>query len=158
MDKIQGILNHPIFEGSLKKIEQLEVDRKYCKHDMKHFTTVAKIMQKINEQEKLAYSVEQIYGAALLHDLGKFIQYETGEAHQYAGLRIAEIIMSDVGYDEADITLIIKGISEHSGWNQRSGFSELLRRSDKLSRPCYECKVSEQCKWPMEMRNKRSYL
>lgn len=158
MDKIQGIINHPVFMDSIKQIELLEMERKYCKHDMKHFVAVTKIMTNINNKENLLYTDEQIHAAGLLHDVGKFIQYQTGEPHQYAGIDIAETIMSDVGFSQADISLVLTAIKEHSGWVKREGFSELLRKSDKLSRQCYECQVSDQCKWPIEMRNKRSYL
>ncbi len=158
MDKIQGIINHPIFIESVNKIAEMEANRLYCKHDRKHFTTVIEIMIKINMEQDLAYTNEQIYAAGLLHDIGKCVQYETGEPHQYAGKKIAENIMIDVGYDRTDISLVLKAIEEHSGWIKREGFSELLRSADKLSRQCFECNVSEQCKWPLEMRNKRSYL
>ena len=48
--------------------------------------------------KKSGDSKERIYAAALLHDIGRHIQYENGTPHQIAGLPIAEQILTDCGF------------------------------------------------------------
>lgn len=158
MNHASKIMAHSLFIECTEKIKEYEDNRKFCLHDRMHFLEVTRIMEVINIEDGLDYPLSWIQGAGLLHDIGKFIQYETGEPHQYAGVEIARKILVDCDYHINDIEIIIKAIQEHSGWVKREGFSELLRKSDKLSRRCFECKASVKCKWPIEMRNKRSYL
>lgn len=156
--KIQEITSHVLFIECTEKIQAYEENRVFCLHDYAHFLEVVSIMDKINREDRMGYPDEWIYGAGLLHDIGKCVQYETGVPHQIAGTKIAKTILLDCGYSKEGISVILKAIKEHSGWTQREGFSELLRKADKLSRKCYQCEASSLCKWPEEMRNKRNYL
>lgn len=158
MDQKNKIMSHPLFIKCYDNIKKYEYDREFCLHDSTHLLEVVRIMKCINIKEELGYPLSWIYGAGLLHDIGKFIQYESGIPHQIAGLDIAQKILLDCSYKEEEIEEILRAIKEHSGWIKRDGFSELLRMSDKLSRRCFECKASMKCKWPTEVRNKRSYL
>lgn len=158
MNKINEIITHPLFIEKLREIEVYERNRKFCKHDISHYFEVNKIMMELNIKHKLGYSDEMICGGALLHDLGKAIQYKDGTNHQEAGIEIAKRILKDCQYDNEEIEIICLAISEHSGFDTKQGYSELLRKSDKLSRRCFECKATLECKWPEKMRNKRSYL
>ena len=47
-----------------------------------------------NIQEKK----DQFYVTGLLHDIGRVAQYETGEHHSVAGVRIAEKLLTEIGY------------------------------------------------------------
>lgn len=158
MDIIEKLKTHPDFITCLEEIEKFEHKRIFCKHDMPHFIEVGKIMEMENEKEDLGYSREVIWAASLLHDLGKSVQYKDETPHHIAGQEIARTILRECDYSDSDIEDICKAIKEHSGFDKKMGLSELLRKSDKLSRRCFECKAYKDCKWPIERRNKRSYI
>ena len=41
---------------------------------------------------------DQFYVTGLLHDIGRVAQYETGEHHSVAGVRIAEKLLTEIEY------------------------------------------------------------
>ena len=89
MDRIDKILKHDLFIENLKKNQAAEADRRFCRHDMAHFLDVARIGTIINLEENLGISKEVIYGAALLHDIGKHRQYGEGIPHEQASAQIS---------------------------------------------------------------------
>ena len=74
MERVNRILNHPVFLEKLAKNQAAEADRRFCRHGMEHFLDVARIGMILNLQENLQIEQEWIYGAALLHDIGKHMQ------------------------------------------------------------------------------------
>ncbi|MFQ9392946.1 MAG: HD domain-containing protein [Lachnospiraceae bacterium] len=81
-----GFLKDPLYRTCLSKIALFERDRIFCGHDMAHFLDVARLAYIFNLEENLGIEKEEIYTAALLHDVGRFVQYEDGTPHQLAGL------------------------------------------------------------------------
>lgn len=158
MKNRQQILNHDLYKKYLKEIHELEIGRVFCLHNMEHLVDVENIMYKLNMKYELGYEKKLIYGAALLHDIGKSSQYKDGMEHTIIGAQIATDILRDCNYSKTEIEIISSAIKAHSGFTETIGFSELLRKADKLSRKCYQCEAVSMCKWPKEMRNKRSYL
>lgn len=49
-----------------------------------------------NLERNLGLKKESIYAAALLHDIGKYAQYEEGIPHEIKSAEIAGIILSDM--------------------------------------------------------------
>ena len=43
MNRIQNILDHPIYQRYLAEIEQAEAQREFCRHGFDHCLTVARI-------------------------------------------------------------------------------------------------------------------
>lgn len=155
-DRIGKILNHNLFIENLKKNMTAEADRRFCRHDMVHFLDVARIATIINLEEKLGIPGDLIYGAALLHDIGKHRQYEEGIPHEQASTLIATEILGDCGFDEKETDVIKDAILQHRNSeiiSERS-LRGVLYRADKASRPCFACEAEGDCNWKEGRKNK----
>ena len=67
MERIDKILQHKKFQKYVKKNKKKEMNRIFCHHDLVHFLDVARIGWILNLDKEL------LYGAALLHDIGRHI-------------------------------------------------------------------------------------
>ena len=155
MERIGRILNHPIFLENLQKNEAAESDRKFCRHNMVHFLDVARIGRIINAEEAFGLSLDLIYAAAFLHDIGKHLQYSEKIPHEKASARIAPLILKDCGFEEWEAKAIVTAISAHRDISVRDekDLRGLLYRADKASRACFACKMQEECKWKDGKKN-----
>lgn len=156
MSRIDAIIRHPLFLQHMEKNEAAERDRLFCRHDMGHLLDVARIAMLINLEEGLGLTKELLYGAALLHDIGRHEQYENGTPHEEAGARIAPSILADCGYDEKETSVITEAVRMHRS-GEAAGSADLngvLYRADKLSRPCFCCKAESACNWKEEKKNR----
>ena len=98
MERVNRILQHEAFKWHMRENEEAEKERIFCHHDMVHFLDVARIAMILNLQEGVGISQGVIYGAALLHDIGRHEQYKDGTPHETASARIAPDILADCGY------------------------------------------------------------
>ncbi|MBQ6128187.1 MAG: HD domain-containing protein [Lachnospiraceae bacterium] len=148
------ILSNDKFKSIVAHIEELESDRIFCHHDMGHFLDVARIAVLMAEEEKITVRRDIVYAAALLHDIGRAIQYESGQAHEIAGVAIAQDILEECGCAKDDITLIVEAIRQHGNEaiKDNNDFSGLLYRADKASRKCYMCNAADRCHKAPEKR------
>ena len=87
MERVNRILSHPLYREYYGKLERLEKDRKFCRHQMGHLLDVARIACIRNLEEGLGLDKEIIYAAAVLHDIGKSLQYEKKIPHETASNR-----------------------------------------------------------------------
>lgn len=96
-----------------------------------------------------------IYGAALLHDIGRHEQYKNGIPHETASARIAPDILAACGYAPKEIQEITEAIALHrdSATVKRHDLAGILYRADKASRACFVCKASGQCNWKEDKKN-----
>lgn len=140
---------------NLEKNITAEADRCFCRHDMAHFLDVARIGVIINLEEKLEIPYEMIYGAALLHDIGKHRQYGEGIAHEQASAAIAPEILRDCGFDEKETDVIIDAILQHRNSDviSEKNLRGVLYRADKASRPCFSCRAEKDCSWKGSKKN-----
>lgn len=71
------------YQNLLSEIEDLKKERVYCKHDLAHFMDVARIASLIwiEEGSSVELNKDIIYAAALLHDIGRVIEYNEGISH-----------------------------------------------------------------------------
>lgn len=157
MNRIDKILHHDLFVRNLEKNKAAEAERRFCRHDMEHFLAVARIGMIINLEEKLGIEKEIIYAAALLHDIGKHLQYSAGIPHEKASAELAPEILRACGFDEKETCVIVEAILSH---RKREAFSErnlngLLYRADKASRPCFACAAESECNWKGSKKNMR---
>jgi len=120
MKRIDAILHHPLFTQTLTRLEALEADRMYCHHGLPHLLDTARIAYILQceeyKQQPCALPplpAEQIYAAALLHDIGRVRQYEEGIPHETAGLPLAKQILSECDFDEEEQTMILSAIRFH---------------------------------------------
>jgi len=155
MDRVEKIRNHELFLYHLRANEKAEVQRCFCLHNMAHFLDVARIGMIINLEEKIEVCKEWIYAAALLHDLGKHIQYEDGTPHEKASAKIAPLILKDCGFDEEEIAVIISAILSHRdvAVAAEQNLKGILYRGDKASRACFACKSEAECNWKDGKKN-----
>ncbi len=157
MDKIDLILNNAIFKEHLNRINEAEIDRIYCLHGMAHLLDVARISYIINLEEGLNYDKEVVYAMALLHDIGRNLEYSKGMSHHQVGGDIALGILKDVGFNDGDCQKIcdaIKGHKELKNDGDKTSLDYLLYKADKLSRNCFSCKAYESCYWEESKKNK----
>lgn len=155
MERIDRILAHPLYCRCLDRIRQHEKTRIFCGHDMGHLLDVARLAWIFNLEQGLHLEKERVYAAALLHDIGRHIQYETGEPHQQAGLPIARQILCDCGFSDEEVQDILAAIASHRNWQVcgQKNLSGLLYRADKLSRSCFGCLARDECNWSAEKKN-----
>ena len=157
MDRINKILNHPVFVECIKKNEMAEAKRSFCHHDIEHLCAVARITMLLNVEEDAGIPKDVVYGAALLHDTGRYKQYADGTPHEDAGGEFARLILPECGYNEEEISCIIGAIASHRGSSEKTRegvLAELLYRADKMSRNCRFCKVYEECNWSKEKKDR----
>lgn len=157
MDRIHKILNHNLFLFHLRENEAAEVQRCFCRHNIVHFLDVARIGMILNLEENLELDREIIYAAALLHDLGKHIQYEKGTPHETVSAGIAPKILSECGFDDKETHVIVDAILSHRdvAVEKERSLRGILYRADKASRACFACAVQEECNWKADKKNLR---
>lgn len=156
-DRINNILNHVLFIENLRKNAAAEADRCFCRHDMAHFLDVARIGMIINLEEGMGIPKDLIYGAALLHDIGKHRQYEEGIPHEQASAAIAPGILRDCGFDENETHVITDAILQHRNSKviPERNLRGVLYRADKASRPCFTCEAEQDCNWKDGRKNRK---
>ncbi len=154
MDRVNAIINSKEFKKYLKKIKACEKNRKFCKHNMTHFMNVARIAYIFALEEGIKIDKEIIYTIALLHDIGRFVQYEDKIPHERASVDLADDILIKCGYDLIETSIILSCIFNHRNKNNPKGsLEEIIYRADKCSRPCYKCKYKKECDWDSKKKN-----
>ena len=155
MERVERIRANGLFARELAKIEELEKDRIYCRHGMGHLLDVARIGRIFILEEEADIPGDVMYAAALLHDIGRAEEYENGTPHDEASVRIARKVLEESGYGCEEIEEICLAIAGHRGEADGAGskLAQILKKADKLSRPCYACDARDTCKWPDEKKN-----
>lgn len=155
MDLTDKIINNRDYKSCMEKIEAFEKDRIFCKHDADHAFAVARIAYCLNLERGYGISKDTIYCAALLHDIGRCRQYETGQPHDEAGVELSRDILEACKASGALKEEILEVISSHRGECRKEGspLAEIIREADNLSRSCFNCKASRECNWSQDRRN-----
>lgn len=155
MERFTQIINNTVFLAHLRAIEELESDRIFCRHNYTHFFDVARIAMLINVEEDYKIDKDMIYAAALLHDVGRDVEYTSGLRHELASAQICVDILKSTGYDEEQIEEIAMAIQNHRNKDikDEKSLSGLIYRADKLSRACYLCNAYDRCSKAYDKRN-----
>jgi len=155
LSRIDKILENSDYKACIKQIEAHEIDRELCGHDLGHFIDVARIATILSLEEGIILSRDHIYAAALLHDIGRHIQYENGTPHEVASAKISEAILESAGFNKVEIEGIKIAILNHRNETikEEKSLSGFLYRADKLSRNCYSCTASALCDWTADNKN-----
>ena len=85
MEYVEKLSGDREYRQLLERLKELEKDRIYCHHGIGHLLDVARIAYIENLEAQLGLEKEDIYIAALLHDLGRVDEYESGIGHHIAG-------------------------------------------------------------------------
>lgn len=158
MDRVNKILKNSQFKDYLSKNKIEEKDRLFCKHDMRHIIDVARVAYILSLEKELHIKKDIIYATALLHDIGRWKEYQNKEKdHAKESADLSKEILQKCDYNKEEIELITDAISNHREKDHHnSTLSEILYQSDKLCRPCYECEAIKECKRFKD--NKEPYL
>lgn len=154
MERLNDLLNDAQYQHYLTKNKILEKERIFCKHDLQHFLDVARLAYLINLEQSLGFSKEVIYAAALLHDIGRFMEYEEKISHEKASWQLALPLLEQYGFDETEKALLKEAILGHRKEGS-SEFGQLIYKADKLSRTCLACEAQKECYWDSQKKNLR---
>ena len=160
MYRVNRILRHPLWQGAMAQIEEAEKNRIYCRHDLTHLLDTARLAYIENLEKNLGLNKELLYAAALLHDIGRGLEYTQGVPHDEAGCMLAGTILQETGFCESERMEILQAIFSHRREGEQSecrsecNLADLLYRADKGSRNCFYCKHGDTCKWSEEKKNK----
>lgn len=154
MERLNNILCNKEFKTYLSKTMEVERDRVFCRHDLDHFMSVARIAYIMNLERNLSLSKEIIYSSALLHDIGRFMEYKNNIPHDEASGDLAPGILKECGFHEEEINIIVGAIKNHRNpHNLKDSLNEIIYLSDKASRSCFSCSVVDECRWSREKKN-----
>lgn len=171
MDRINKIINHPLYKEYYNQIQAFEETRVFCGHDNNHFMAVARISYIMYLEDCLAEGKaiifkdcsdpkESIYALGLLHDIGRHIQYATEEPHELASKRLCKTILEDCGFIDLEIKAFQEAIGNHRNplIKNDQTLSGYLYKGDKASRPCHSCPVEKDCHRLDEKKNLKLYI
>ena len=153
MNNIDKILSNNKYKELLNKLEKIEEDRVFCRHNLEHFLDVARIAYIYVLENNLSYSKDIIYSIALLHDIGRVLEYEENIDHHKASVIIAKYILKETSFNIEEREMIIKAIDNHRK-ESNDELSKIIYKSDKLSRNCFNCKAIKECYWDENKKNK----
>lgn len=159
MKRVDSILKDPVYAEYINHNMMAAKDDPFCKHDLAHMVDVARIAYiLILEHQDLEYFIkdadlsgreaakEVIYATGLLHDIGKWKEYEEGDDHAAYGARLARELLIRAGFDENEIRIIARAIYEHRNISREMSFlGERMHRADNLSRACSQCEAKGDC-------------
>ena len=150
------ILQNGLFLEVVRRIELSEESRRFCKHGLGHLLDTARIMYLITLENALPFPEDLVYGAGLLHDIGRDPQNGARTSHAQAGIPAAKTILEECDYADVEIEEILRAIASHSG-SRDSEFpttlAALLYQADKAGRRCFHCQARAECYWPETMKN-----
>lgn len=156
MARVNQILDNADYITYMEKIEDWEKDRRYCKHGYDHGLSVARIAYAcLLESGERVISKEGVYAAALLHDIGRWVEYQTGEDHAEVSARLARPMLEMCRFSTEDIEVILDGIREHRRHqdDNLTVLGKALAIADDCSRDCRHCAMQTQChKYKPEMK------
>ncbi len=154
MERLDAILNNEIFREEMRRLNRLEQERIYCRHGMQHLLDVARAAWILALERGASHKKDLVYAAALLHDIGRAVQYESGIPHEQSGVPLAEHILRETAFDGEERQTILDCIARHRlGAENGTSLPELISEADKLSRACFDCAASDTCKWKEEQKN-----
>ncbi|MCD7947259.1 MAG: HD domain-containing protein [Oscillospiraceae bacterium] len=152
MERISRLIHDPDYIRYCRNTARFEQNRIYCRHDMAHFLDVARIAYILNLEEGLGLPKERIYAAALVHDIGRWKQYQDGTPHEEAGVPLARPLLLSAGFPPEETEDILCVVAKHRKGGG-TGLADILFRADKRSRACHACAAEDTCDWAAEKKN-----
>lgn len=154
MEYVRKLLQETDYLLQLKKLEQLEAERVFCRHGLSHVLDVARIAWIQVLEKQMPVEKETVYLTALLHDMGRLREYQEGIPHHEAGTAMARDYLEQIGYPEEKQDMVLTAIGEHRNKDRASeDFVRIIQRADNQSRNCFFCEAAEACKWSEERKN-----
>ncbi len=156
MQRVNLIFRNKTYQLLLRNLDDMEKDRFFCRHTIEHFLDTARIMYIISLEEKLLLPKDIIYAAALLHDIGRVMQYKNNIPHDRASAELAGEILPQCGFDKSETEQIQNAILSHrtsKADEENNILGWLLYRADKMSRLCFCCRAEKECYWDKSRKN-----
>lgn len=155
MERVNRILENVTFKKNLSHLRKLEENRIYCRHDIDHLLDVARLAYIEDLEKGLGIEKEIIYATALLHDLGRVLEYTKQIPHNEGSVDFAQEILPECGFNSEEIKLICCAIDSHRNSKELldKGLAGLIYRADKKSRTCFDCLAITSCKWSEDKKN-----
>lgn len=155
MERVNKILHHKRYQEYLDRNRTAEEGRRFCRHDMGHFLDVARLALIFDLEQEMSIPKEMIYAAALLHDIGRWKQYEDGTPHEKVSALLAAEILSDCGFAKEEAEQILSAIRNHrnAAIKEERTLDGILYRADKRSRSCFGCEAEPECDWKGDKKN-----
>lgn len=149
MKKVNRILCDEEYRSYLKKNREAEKDRPFCRHDFDHLLTVARLTYLFLLEDGCRLITREIaYSAGLLHDIGRWKEYEGGGDHAGISAALARPVLERAGFNASERELIAKAIAQHrhdTPGEHRSPLSLSLHKADDMSRLCFSCACRKDC-------------
>jgi HD superfamily phosphodiesterase len=172
MLRINRLIQDAEYNTYLRQIQQREANRQFCRHDYQHMVDVARItyllllesgdLKPFMEQYGIpmqATAREIVYAAGILHDIGRWREYDTNEDHAVVGARLAASLLQRAGFAAAEVLLICQAVREHRLDDGSAGMlGSYLARADDLSRPCANCNSRYECYKYQRMETSKQLL
>lgn len=172
MDRLNAVLSDRAYWDHIRKIEMLEKSRPFCRHTFGHMLSVARITYILMLEERgfeewvrrnqfasHATGKEVVYTAGLLHDIGRWEEYRTGECHATSSSRYAKALMAKHGYSSQEANTVARAIETHrSCYAADTVLGTYLQRADQLSRLCFRCRSRHLCKKAHAMETEKGLL
>lgn len=158
MKRVNAIVEHPLYKECCRRLEELEKERIFCRHQMTHLLDVARIAYISSLEQNLGFKKDVVYAAAVLHDIGKYAQYEEGIPHEQSGeqigRRILDTLPEECTFSADEKQMILTAIRGHRRLREDAQpLERLLYTSDKASRMCFACSAEAKCDWSLEKKN-----
>ena len=148
MARVNQLLEHEDYTRYIEKIDELEKERLFCKHGFEHGLNVARIAYAYMLEKGEGFLLkEAVYAAAFLHDIGRWVEYETGEDHSKVSARLALPLLETCRFAPEAVQIILTGIREHRQHSEDNltPLGEALALADDWSRDCRQCSAQNQC-------------
>jgi len=145
MDLLYQLIQHPVVQQAQGEINRWEETRRYCRHGWEHAWAVARLAYMLyleETEQREPWAREVLYAAGLLHDLGRAVEYATGEDHALVSARLARGILTDLGLPAELVARVCQAIAGHRQ-GEAEGWARYLYLADKLSRPCGHCQAED---------------
>lgn len=150
MERVNRIFLDDEYRLYLLKNKALEEGRSFCRHNLEHLLAVARLTYLLLlEKGSRFISKELAYSAGLLHDIGRWKEYQGEGDHAGHSAALAGAILERAGFTPPERELILKAIAQHRRHDpdeHRSPLSEALSKADDLSRLCFSCDAQKDCR------------
>ena len=148
------ILENKLFQSKMKLLEYLEKDRIFCRHDIEHLLSVARITLILCIEKNIEVNPDIIYSASLLHDIGRTAEYTENIPHDEAGIETALQILNQLDCETGTKKQILELVGNHrNGSNDENSLENIFSVADKKSRNCFFCPARNKCNWNEEKKN-----
>ena len=154
MLRVNKLYNLPEYKEAQHIIDEHERERVFCRHDHQHSLDVGRLMYIFCKEAGVEMDVELMYAAALMHDIGRALQYIDAVPHHAAGAEMAAQWLPKCGFTPEETEAVVEAVQDHRQiYQEGPTLKTLLYAADKASRPCYACGARMLCNWPDERKN-----